>query len=554
MLSFERGRIEKSLAGKRLLVYDHARLRYESPASGRPSDHVEGGLSLIVKAVSSAVIGIDSHPVTVEVDLTAGLPLFSTVGLPDVAVRESKDRIKAAVKNSGYPFPGHHVTVNLAPADIKKEGTAFDLPIAVAILAAQGLVPTDALADYLLLGELSLDGGVKGIHGALPAAFEAKALGIRGVIVPRENAAEAALVEGIEVIPVERLSEVVEFLGGRMEIAPVHVDLAKLFCQIRDYPFDFSEIRGQEQAKRALEVATAGGHNLLMIGPPGSGKTMLAQRLVTIIPDLSLPEAIETTKIFSVAGLLDRKEALLGTRPFRAPHHTISDAGLVGGGHTPRPGEISLAHHGVLFLDELPEFRKNALEALRQPLEDGRVTITRSSFTATYPARFMLVAAMNPCPCGYFGDRSRPCRCTPQQIRQYQGRISGPLLDRIDIHVEIPSVRYRDLTARETGESSAAIKARIEQARNIQKNRFAGDGTLLNARMTDRQVRAACTLDEESRQLIEMAIDRLGLSARAYTRILKVARTIADLEGGGSLRPSHVAEAIQYRCLDRRLA
>jgi len=508
---------------------------------------------LIVKAISSAVIGIESHPVTVEVDLAAGLPLFSTVGLPDVAVRESKDRIKAAVKNSGYPFPGHHVTVNLAPADIKKEGTAFDLPIAVAILTAQGLVPAHALADYLLLGELSLDGGVKGIHGALPAAFEAKALGIRGVIVPRENAAEAALVEGIEVIPVERLSEVVEFLGGRTEIAPVHVDLAKLFCRIRDYPFDFSEIRGQEQAKRALEVATAGGHNLLMIGPPGSGKTMLAQRLVTIIPDLSLPEAIETTKIFSVAGLLDRKEALLGTRPFRAPHHTISDAGLVGGGHTPRPGEISLAHHGVLFLDELPEFRKNALEALRQPLEDGRVTITRSSFTATYPARFMLVAAMNPCPCGYFGDRSRPCRCTPQQIRQYQGRISGPLMDRIDIHVEVPSVRYRDLTARETGESSAAIKARIEQARNIQKNRFAGDGTLFNARMTDRQVRAACPLDEESRQLIEMAIDRLGLSARAYTRILKVARTIADLEGSGPLRPSHVAEAIQYRSLDRRL-
>jgi magnesium chelatase family protein len=508
---------------------------------------------MIVKTISSSIIGIDSFPIEVEVDITAGLPQFSTVGLPDVSVRESKDRIKAAIKNSGYKFPTHHVTINLAPADIKKEGTSFDLPIAMAILAAQGMISTAPLAEFLIIGELSLDGGVKAVHGALSAAFTTRSLGVRGIILPKENAGEAALVREIDVIPVERLSDVVEFFEGRREIAPFHVDIDAIFRQTRDYPFDFSDIKGQEQAKRAMEVAVAGGHNILMIGPPGSGKSMLAQRIVTIIPDLSLAEAIETTQIYSVAGLLDRKEALIATRPFRAVHHTISDAGLVGGGHTPRPGEISLAHHGVLFLDELPEFRKNVLETLRQPLEDGKITITRSAQTATYPARFALVASMNPCPCGYCGDSNHRCHCTPQQIRQYQGRISGPLLDRIDIHIEVPSLRYRDLSAREGGESSANIRKRIARARDIQQNRFGGDGTLCNARMNESQLRAFCQIDEESHKLIEMAMDKLGLSARAHTRVLKVARTIADLDQSGSLTSSHVAEAIQYRTLDRPL-
>jgi magnesium chelatase family protein len=508
---------------------------------------------MIVKAISSAVTGIDSFPVEVEVDITAGLPQFSTVGLPDASVRESKDRIKAAIKNSGYQFPTHHVTINLAPADTKKEGTSFDLPIALAVLASQGTLSIEPLSEYLLLGELSLDGSVKGIHGALLAAFTTKSLGLKGIILPNENAHEAALVEGIDVIPVKSLSDVVEFFGGRTQISPFHIDINKMFQQSRDYPFNFSDIKGQEQAKRAIEVAVAGGHNILMIGPPGSGKSMLSQRIVTIIPDLSLSEAIETTKIYSVSGLLERKEALIATRPFRAVHHTISYAGLVGGGNTPRPGEISLAHNGVLFLDELPEFRKNVLETLRQPLEDGKITIARSAQTATYPASFMLVAAMNPCPCGYYGDRSNRCHCTLQQIRQYQGRISGPLLDRIDIHIEVPSVRYGDLTAQTPGESSSAIRERIQKARDIQKRRFAGDETICNARMHDGQLRTFCQIDEESRKLIEMAIDKLGLSARAHTKILKVARTIADLDSSDLLTSSHVAEAIQYRSLDRRL-
>jgi magnesium chelatase family protein len=508
---------------------------------------------LIVKVFSSAIIGVDAYPVAVEVDISPGLPQFSTVGLPDVAVRESKDRIKAAIKNSGYPFPKTHVTVNLAPADIKKEGTGFDLPMAVAILAADGTLEPQPAQDYLLVGELSLDGSVKGVPGVLSAAFQARASGKKGIIVPVENAREAAMVQDVGVMPVGNLAEVVEFLSGRRAIEPVVIDAAAVFRQSHQYPFDFKDIRGQEQAKRALEVAAAGSHNVLMIGPPGAGKTMLAQRLPTILPDLTFPEAVETTKIYSVAGLLDRKQAFLATRPFRAPHHSISDAGMVGGGHVPHPGEISLAHQGVLFLDELPEFRKNTLESLRQPLEDGTVTISRSLMRTTYPARFMLIAAMNPCICGFYGDPRRACRCSPQQIRQYQGRISGPLLDRIDIHIDVPAVRYRELAARQTAEPSAAIKARIEAARRRQRERLPDHPLFTNARLTDPQLKAFCALDTDSQRLLEMAVDRLGLSARAYTRILKVARTIADLEGEADIRPPHVAEAIQYRTLDRAL-
>ena len=506
---------------------------------------------MLAKVLSSAVLGIDAYPVEVEVDITSGLPTFTTVGLPEAAVKESKERVKSAVNNSGYRFPADRITVNLAPADIKKEGTGFDLPIALGILAATGIIPQDQLSRYLVLGELSLDGRIKPVKGSLPMALAAKAAGYSAIIVPFENKGEAAVIQDIEVLPAKTLSEIVGFLRGFTQITPEQTDITQLFASDGHYAIDYAEVMGQEHAKRALEIAAAGGHNLVMIGPPGSGKTMLAKRLPTILPPISFEEALETTKIFSVVGLLSKGQALVTTRPFRSPHHTISDAGLIGGGHIPRPGEVSLAHNGVLFLDEMPEFKKHVLEVLRQPIEDLQVTISRARSTLTYPANFMLVAAMNPCPCGYLSDPKHECRCTHPQILRYRSKISGPLLDRIDMHVEVPAVPYKDLMQDHTAEPSETIRQRVARARATQADRLSRTKIFCNAQMSSRHIKRHCQVDDASCRLLESAIDKLGLSARAYNRILKIARTIADLEKSADIGYAHISEAIQYRNLDR---
>jgi len=507
---------------------------------------------MLSKVKTCGLMGIDGYEILIETDISNGMPSFDIVGLADVAVKESKERVRAAIKNSGLEFPVKKITINMAPAGIKKEGSSFDLPIAVGILVATEQVQTAELDKYIFVGELSLDGKVKPVRGILPIALQARSCGIENIILPDANKDEAAVVREVNVLPVVSISDIVGHLNGQKRIERHTIDIDEIFSKNVEYDVDFADVKGQESVKRALEVAAAGGHNCLMIGSPGCGKTMLARRLPTILPPLSFEEALEVTKIHSVAGILPPETSLVTKRPFRSPHHTISAVGLVGGGKVPKPGEISLAHYGILFLDEVPEFGKDVLEVLRQPLEDGVVTISRVNASLTYPSRTTLICAANPCKCGNYLDPSRECTCTPREIQQYIGKLSGPLLDRIDIQIEVASVKYKELENESRGESSAQIRERVKKARQIQLDRYKGFNIYSNSQLQPAMISKFCKLNRDCRDLLKKAFDNLGLSARAHNRILKVARTIADMDGEEDIQPKHLAEAVQYRTLDRK--